>query len=177
MHRPALRSALAWLLCLPLCLPLWAGTDQGADPSPLDASAWPVASDAELDALRGGFDSGDHLAVSFGLVRSVSINGELVSETRFVLPDLAHVTAEQAQVVSAALGSAQIVQNGLGNQLDRQSDLAQHALATVVQNSLNNQAIRTLTVIDAGVNSLGLLQSLNTQGTLRDALIGALGVR
>jgi hypothetical protein len=49
--------------------------------------------------------------------------------------------------------------------------------ATVVQNSLNNQDIRTLTQINAGVNSLGILHAINTQGALRDALIGAVGLR
>ena len=46
----------------------------------------------------------------------------------------------------------------------------------MIQNSLNNQNIQTLTVINTGVNSLSLLKTLNTQVVLKEALLGALGV-
>jgi hypothetical protein len=141
------------------------------------ARAWQAASDAQLDALRGGFEVTSNLAVSFGFVRSVTINGDLVSELRFNLPDVAHITTDQAKMVSDALASAQIVQNGAGNSVGVNNALAGLSASTVVQNSLNNQSIQTQTVIDAGVNSLGLLHVLNTRDTLRDALTGAIGVR
>ena len=48
---------------------------------------------------------------------------------------------------------------------------------TLIQNSLNDQHIKTLTIINTGVNSLGLLKALNTQTVLNDALLGALGSR
>lgn len=139
--------------------------------------AWVVASDDELATLRGGFEAPNGLAVSFGFVRSVTINGDLVAETRFSLPDLTHISAEQAQQVGDALAAAHIVQNGVGNSVATGSTLNALSASTIVQNSLNNQLIQTQTIIDSGVNSLGLLHALNTQGTLRDALAGALGLR
>lgn len=147
-------------VCALLCASgsAWAQQALPPDVPAFDASAWSAADDAVLERLRGGFEwssVASGLAVSFGFVRSVSINGELVQQTRFSLPDLAHVTPEQAMQVSDALAQT----------------------ATAVQNSLSNQNIQTLTQIDAGVNSLGILQSLNSQGVLRDALIGAVGVR
>jgi hypothetical protein len=171
-----------------LCAVLWAANaahaDADAPPLPgretLVAQAWRVADDAQLEAMRGGFELGSlvpGLAVSFGFARSVSINGERVFEMRFNLPDLAHITTDQAKQVSAVLAHAMVVQNGLGNSVGSGTTQRGLGTATVVQNSLNNQNIQTLTQIDAGVNSMGLLRSILTRGTLRDALMDAIGVR
>jgi len=46
----------------------------------------------------------------------------------------------------------------------------------VSQNSLGNQNIRNLTVIDATANCLGLLKNLNFQSGPRDALHVAAGL-
>lgn len=208
-------------------------------------AAWQAVSDAQLDALRGGFEIKPNLSVSFGFMRSVTINGDLVSEISFHLPDLSSITADQARMVSDALAKANIIQNGIGNRVGAslagsalpavtapaappasvapaapqsvaagaasgaapiaasvpvaasapQLPAAQLAPAlptsvslvpmapmvpaavTVVQNTLDNQAIKSMTVIDAGVNSLGLLRSINVQTVLKDALMGAIGVR
>jgi hypothetical protein len=180
MHQLSARVAC---LCALLCTSGGArATELQGQPEPTGsgyflASAWPPASDAQLDGLRGGFEMSNNLAVSFGFVRSVSINGDLVSELRFNLPDVAHITADQAQMVSEALTSAHWVQNGAGNSVGLSNALSGLSASTVVQNSLNNQVIQTQTVIDAGANSLGLLLGLNTHGTLRDALAGAIGAR
>lgn len=145
------------------------------------ASDWQAAGDALLDSVRGGFEVSSlipGLTVSFGFVRTVTINGDLVSQARFSLPDLSSISADQAKQVTDALTQARIVQNGVGNYLGSTNNLLPGlGAATVVQNTLNNQNIQTLTQIDAGVNSLGMLHSINTQGVLRDALMGALGVR
>lgn len=182
-----------------VCALLWAAGAALADDSPAPAaqaqvpplralasaslfvaSAWHAVDDAVLERLRGGFELsslGAGLAVSFGFVRSVVINGDLVSQTRFSLPDLAHISNDQARLVSDALAQAHVVQNGLGNSVGAGELPASLAATTVVQNSLNNQHIQTLTQIDAGVNSLGLLRSMNAQGALRDALMGAARLR
>ena len=204
--------------------------------------SWQAASDAQLDALRGGFEIRPNLSVSFGFVRSVTINGDLVSEISFHLPDLSNISADQARMVSEALTKANIIQNGIGNRVGASlagtllpagavqppkgapsSTVAEAAAVaspvavapppstptpsapsvpaaqvaptlptsvalvpmapmvpaavTVVQNTLDNQAIKSMTVIDAGVNSLGLLRSINVQTVLKDALMGAIGVR
>ncbi len=153
----------ARLACL--CTALWAISLAQADEPQVqprqafEASDWHMAEDSVLDSLRGGFEVSTvnaGLAISFGFLRSVTINGELVSQAAFNLPDLSRISVEQAQQVSEALA-------GLGS-------------TSVVQNSLNNQSIQTLTQIDAGVNSLGLLHSINSQGVLRDALLGAAGL-
>lgn len=135
-----------------VCAGLWcAGASSHAQ------SVWEPVSDARLEEMRGGFELSPGLAVSFGFLRSVSINGELVSQTRFTLNDLAHISADEARSVLDAFS------NGLSG-------------ASVVQNSLSNQRIQTLTEINAGVNSLGNLRTLFVQGALHDALVGAVGV-
>jgi hypothetical protein len=47
----------------------------------------------------------------------------------------------------------------------------------VIQNTLDNQNIQFSTVISTGVNNLQLLKAANTQSVLKDALMGAMGVR
>lgn len=126
-----------------------------------------------LENARGGFEVSAGLTVSFGFLRSVSINGELVSSTRFNLPDVSRISAEQASAVTAAMREARLVQVGAGNSVDALS-LANLSGATVIQNSLSNQHIQTTTVINTGVNSQSLFKAVNVQSVLNDALLGAL---
>lgn len=126
-----------------------------------------------LENLRGGFEVGGGLTVSFGFLRSVSINGELVTSTQFNLPDVSRISAEQASAVSAAMAEARLVQVGAGNSVDAGA-MANLSGATVVQNSLNDQLIQTTTVINTGVNSQSLFKAVNLQSVLNDALLGAL---
>jgi len=114
--------------------------------------------------------------VSFGIVRTVSINGDLVNKTSFTLPDMSKITSEQAKIASAAIAEAGIVQNGPGNFVDTNVK-SQLSSGTIIQNTLNAQKIQTLTVINTGVNSLGLFKAINTQSVLKDALLGSIGVR
>lgn len=137
---------------------------------------WVAVSDKHLGNMRGGFDAGSGLTVSFGIVRTITINGDLVNRTSFNLPDVTKITTEQARVASAAIAEAVIVKNGEGNFVDA-GVKSQLAAGTVLQNSLDKQNIQTLTVINTGVNSLGLFKAINTQTVLKDALLGSIGVR
>ncbi|MDO8448005.1 MAG: hypothetical protein Q7T10_04280 [Rhodoferax sp.] len=191
------------------CLLLTAGNacfGIGLAPERQDAlrpAEWLAASDERLDNMRGGFDAGSGLSVSFGIVKTVMINGNIVTKISFNLPDISKITAETARVVNDALAKAGIIQNGAGNIVDTgvRSEVAAGttagapiqstpvapgvgsqvvagtALTTLIQNTLNDQKIQTLTVINAGVNSLGLLRTMNTQTILKDALFGSIGIR
>jgi len=171
----------------------------GAASGPANAGAfepgqWLMASAARLEAMRGGFEAAPGLKVSFGMVRSVAINGELVSRTSFQLPDMSRITEAQARMASLAMRDAGLVQNGPGNYLQRDPQLASGSAsvmatqttlgampglgaATVIQNTLDNQVIRHLTEISTGVNTLGVLKMVNAQAALKDALLGGLGTR
>jgi len=124
--------------------------------------------------MRGGFDAGTSLQVSFGIQRAVYINGNLVTSTSINIPDVGQITAAQASALAAVTNTVNVIQNGPGNSFDP-APLTHTTGATVIQNSLNNQNIQTLTTISAAVNSLDALKNLNLQNTLQSALTGSIG--
>lgn len=144
------------------------------------AGDWVAVSDGKLEDLRGGFDAGQGLTVSFGFIRTVTINGDLLNKSSFNIPDLVNITPEQAKIANDAISKAGfVVQNGPGNQIESSGNSGTQLrlpTSTIIQNSLNNQKIQTLTVINTEVNSLSLLRTINTQTVLKDALLDALGV-
>lgn len=136
---------------------------------------WPAAaSDHRLDTVRGGFDIGNGLLASFGIDRAVYINGSLVSSTSVQIPDIGRMTPDQAAALAAAAGTMNVIQNGAGNSVDPAA-FDHVAAATVIQNSLDNQDIRSLTTINAAVNSQAAFRSLGLQESLQAGLVGSLG--
>lgn len=135
---------------------------------------WVPVSAAILEHTRGGFTLGGGLEVSLGIERLVSINGNTVSRTTLQLGDMSRLSAEQARQTGEALSSVNLIQNGHDNIVV--AALAPLPLGgTVIQNSLNDQLIRSQTVIHSSVNSMGLLKTLNFQGSLGDAITHAAG--
>jgi hypothetical protein len=76
---------------------------------------WQSVSDATLDSQRGGFFFGGGLDVSFGITRSVFINGELVTETVLNISRINDITPAWAARLREELQSITLVQNGPGN--------------------------------------------------------------
>lgn len=139
-------------------------------PNPFGGERVAVAETA-LDVVRGGFVT-DTLNISFGIERAVYINGALVTTTSFNLSDLGRMSGGRGSV---ALDSATValIQNGTGNAVSAGS-ISSASIATVVQNTLDGQKIQNLTVINASVNSLGVLRGLNLQSSMRGAVIDSL---
>ncbi|CAB3787263.1 hypothetical protein [Pararobbsia alpina] len=182
------------LACLSLLLGssvAWATVPSAEGPGPAEptASSEPdlssglseiKLSDARLDEMRGGFDVAPGLHVAFGIERMVFVNGELIATTSFNIPNVAQITPQQAQTLASALGTTTLVQNGPGNSFQPVANLASGATsgaATIVQNTLNNQAIKALTTINATVNTLGAYQALNLQSTLDRGIANAVAPR
>jgi hypothetical protein len=138
------------------------------------AAGWaPVAADV-LDRTRGGFTLAAGLHVALGIERLVSINGNTVSRNLLQVPDMTRLSQEQARQAGEALASVQLIQNGNGNFYT--AAMAPQTLGgTVIQNSLNDQLIRSQTVIHASVDSMGLLKTLNFQGSLGEAIARTAG--
>ncbi len=132
---------------------------------------WIAIDAGRLALMRGGFATEPGLKVWFGIERSVSINGELQSVSKFEFQD-----ADARSGAAPNAGTVQLIQNGLGNTF-QPGPLSQAAAATFIQNSLNHQTIQTHTVINASANSLDLLKSMNLQSALQDAMIQAVGAR
>jgi hypothetical protein len=138
--------------------------------------SWAPVDEAELDGMRGGFDNEAGLRVSLGIERLVSINGNIVAHTNIDIADLNHLTEEQVRQTRDALSSVKLVQNGSDNIY--QAGESPRALGgIVIQNTLNDQQIRSQTVISSTVNSASLLKTLNFQGSLSDALTRAVSAR
>ncbi|WP_321927932.1 hypothetical protein [Paraburkholderia guartelaensis] len=145
------------------------------DADPAWASPELVAvSESRLDDMRGGFDLPSGLVVSFGISRAAFVNGNLVAQTSFNIPDIANMTAQQAQMLANA-NTAALVQVGPHNSM-QQGGLP-GLTGAVIQNSLNNQQIQALTTINAGVNSLGAFKAMNFLSTMNSALAGAVRPR
>jgi hypothetical protein len=142
----------------------------------LTGNDWTAVGDDRLDSMRGGFEIDSGLTVSFGIQRAVYVDGNLVTATSVAIPDLARITAAQADALRTSAGAVSLVQNGAGNAFNSGA-MPAAAVATVIQNSLNNQEIRSLTVIDATVNTLGALKALNFASSMRDALNVAAGAK
>ncbi len=158
---------IALLLCLGAALPATAN-ELGAD--------WIAVPEQELEQLRGGLDLGKGLLVSLGVERLVSINGNVLASSNFTIADVSKLSVSEARLASEALASVNLVQNGAGNVFlgDAQS---QFPGALVIQNSVNEQLIRSQTTISTTVNSLSLLKSIYVGDSLRDALSNVVGLK
>lgn len=131
---------------------------------------WQPVDPGRLAQMRGGFQMPSGMTLSFGIERVVYLNGELTARIAVQVPDVARLTPEQAQAL-ADFNRGLVVQVGDGNRFDP----AGAAGGLVIQNTLDDQDIRTVTRIDVGVDTLGAYQSLNASGALNDALIRAPG--
>lgn len=143
-------------------------------PTSGDMPGWTPVSQDTLDETRGGFDLGNGLVASFGIDRAVYVNGNLVSSTSFNVPDIAHMTTAQAQAMQTALNTVQVTQIGPNNTFDP-SALAGKMGGTVIQNTLNNQNIQSITTINATTNSLNAFRETSLQESLQQAQLQSLG--
>lgn len=159
---PGLRLALLLAVLLVPSGARGQGGELGAEWRPVDP--------ARLAQMRGGFQMPSGMMLSFGIERVVFLNGELTARIAVRIPDVARITPEQAQAL-ADFNRGMVVQIGEGNRFDP----AQGAGGLVIQNTLDDQDIRTLTRIEVGTDTLGAYQTLNANGALTDALIRAPG--
>lgn len=138
------------------------------------ARGWLAVSNAQLAVIRGGFDAGNGLVASFGIDRAIYVNGNLVTSTSVYIPDLSRITASQAVALAAATNTLNLVQNGVGNTFNPIS-LSSGIATTVIQNSLNNQAISSLTTLNVSVNTLNAFRIQNMLNALQTAQLQSLG--
>lgn len=126
-----------------------------------------VASDLLAD-YRGGFVTDNGLAVTLGIERIVTINGNLAERSELNLGDLGRLTSGQSTLSADTAAQVRLIQNGGGTFNVQMGDTTLGG--TVIQNSLNNQLINNQTIINASVNARGLLQTMNFQSSLANAL-------
>lgn len=188
--RAAAWARFAAFLCLSGML---AGAAQAAPPTGPPEQIWQAVGDQALDSLRGGFFLDGGLMVSFGITRSVFINGEMVASTTFHVGNAASITPQWAARLREELQSLSLVQNGPGNTFVSSASVPNVSApgasgptvsaveagipGTVIQNSLNNQNILHQTIIDASSNGLGLLRLSSLHSTLSEAIRQSIGLR
>ena len=172
MRRARALSMLLGLTALAGACGAWA--DGLADPVQRHNETWMAVGDGTLDSLRGGFDTGNGLMVTFGISRATYVNGDLVTQTTLNFGQLNNLSAAQAAQLSKQMAAINLIQIGPGN-----SFLPQQAgtSGTVIQNTLDNQHIVNQTVIDATSNSAGMIKAANTLSTLQDSLRNSVGTR
>lgn len=158
-------------LSVSACMPFSAiGQDSADSPIPL-GDEWVPVDPARLADMRGGLLMPSGLSLSFGIERLVYVNGQLVASATLQIPDLGRMTADQANAL-AAINEGRVVQIGEGNRID--SGAGGNAL--VIQNTLDGQDISALTTLNVGVDTLGMLQELNSYDALHSALITSPGL-
>ena len=169
---------LCMLLLTSVCQAQTPQVLQSVELQPSDTSIGLAASDQTLDTLRGGFDLGTGLMVSFGISRAVYINGQLITSTTLRVSDLASLTPQQAVALSQQISTqtqAQVVKNGSGNTMEL--SITSAPLSTFIQNTLSNQSIRNQTIIDMTSNGMDIAKGLNLQATIDAAVADAIGTR
>lgn len=127
--------------------------------------AWKPIDPARLERMRGGFQLPSGQMLSFGIERVVYVNDVLVASVSVRIPDVAAIDPGQAQAL-AEFNRGIVVQVGERNRFDP----AHVAGGVAIQNTLDNQTIRTVTNVEVGVGALGVLQGINSYGALGDAL-------
>lgn len=132
-----------------------------------------AVSEAKLDGMRGGFEGDSGLRISFGIERAVFINGNLVTTTSLNVADLGKISAGQAQAAGLDRATLGLIQNGPNNNF-APGNLSSSSVATVIQNSLNDQKIQGVTLINATVNSLDVIRRTNVQSSIQSALTDSL---
>ena len=93
-----------------------------------------------------------------------------------MIADVARLSVEEAVLARAAVASMNVLQNGAGN-VFLPGAVEQTMAGTVIQNTLNDQVLRTQTIVHTSVNSLELLKMANFQDTLQQSLGSAAGSR
>ena len=162
-----------------LCILMLAASALAQERAPVaeerSAGIWMAVGDKTLDDMRGGFDPGTGLLVTFGITRAVYINGDLVAQTTLNFGRINEMTPAQAAQLNQQLASLNLVQNGPRNTVEPQQGGAN--FGTIIQNTLDNQQIVNQTVINASSNAAGMVRNLNALSTVTEGVARAVGSR
>lgn len=162
-----MRRRVALLLLLLLC----AAATVPRGPARAD-QLWTTTGDALLGEMRGGFALPGGLMVSFGIVRTVLVDGQVVTRTALQIPDVRAMTVDQAQQLGSQAAGLAVVQTGAGNTFQLPQSAALPGM--VIQNTQNNRHLQALTEITVTTNPLRLLQGMNFNQAVGDALQGGM---
>lgn len=152
------------------CLAAFAGAALAHEMAFSEDTAIP---EAELDGVRGGSEIPATLHASVALERAAYVNGERVAHSSVRVADIGNMTASEAGALVESF-STLVIQSGPANTFTV-PELG--PASTVIQNTLNDQHLMTLTTLHVEVNSLGAFREFNFQDGLTQALAASGGVR
>lgn len=173
------RFGLPWrgigLLTLFGCAAVVHAQDGAPLSHPIAGFGTPISID-RLDAIRGGFDLGDGLQASFGIQRAIYVDGNLVTYINVTIPDIAHITTQQAASLAEALGTVD-VQVGSGNTFNSSSP-AQATVAAVTQSALNSTVSHAVSAASpaAQTNAATVIQNTLNNPVVTSSVIPASAV-
>jgi hypothetical protein len=124
--------------------------------------------ESALNELRGGFETGSGLRISFGIERVVWINGQMTAQTSLNL--ISQSGRFPAEAIDPSRINLGVIALGPQNFAQLQ---AGEVVGTLIQNSLDGQQIRNVTTLNATVNSASLLKAERLHQSLRDAMVGS----
>jgi hypothetical protein len=132
-----------------------AGTQITPSPAPGPLATLAAVNHDQLGDVRGGIDVGSDLTIAIGIVRTASINGVEQFSTSLQIADLASMAG--SGLPTSGIDPI-VVQNGAGNLISLDSlNSFSAGLATVIQNTLDNQTIATQTVMDVSLGNMSLM--------------------
>jgi hypothetical protein len=122
---------------------------------PAQASMWggEALTDADLDAVRGGFLTEQGVRISFGIERAVSLNG--VPQT----------------TQSLRVGEAEFAAAAAGADLAGLFDGRGFVPIEVIQNNLDGQLLQTATIVDVRMIGLDLIREYGRAAFLGEQIM------
>jgi hypothetical protein len=164
-----------------------------AQASPVSFDGDQVASNDELESMRGGFEinaNGLRLLLSFSIESLNYINGALVSSTVLNPVSLTQLNASDVGIASssaavsgatvtsipltrqalsnAQFGSVTVIQNGAGNTFVLPQSLS--SISTIIQNSVNDQVIQNLTTLNVTLAARQAAAQMSLNSALNQAI-------
>ncbi len=110
-----------------------------------------ILSDERLSQLRGGFVTSDGVEIHVGIEKIALMNGELQS---WLAMDFSKIPQSSIDV-SKLNNVASVVQSGAGNQMSQGlRELVDSGVLSVIQNTLDDQKIQTLTELNINVSNV-----------------------
>ena len=131
-------------------------------------AAVPAVHDGALEEMRGGIRLGDGIDIAVGLTRTGSINGVEQYSNTLQIDDL--TSGMDGMDLSSMQGM--VIQNGAGNNVAAGiADSLSGNFSSVIQNSLDNQVIWTMTIYDVSLKNVSsAIGSISAQEAIAESL-------
>lgn len=129
-------------------------------------------SQEEMAGLRGGFMTADGIEITIGYEQAAFINGIL--QTKLAL-DISRLDHRNAAKLASDIQPIRIIQSGEGNLAPAPAlSLPVAGYLTLLQNSLDNQTLHNLTVLNIDIKNLPTTPFGSLGNTINDQLLNSL---